>query len=368
MGNRLNGKLIISLIIVFLLILPAISYAQKQRIKVVVRNASIRMQPNVDSEVVLNPPAGSTFEVEKKLGDWYEVKFTSDIGVLITGYIHSMFVEVIEEQPEPERKFAPRPVKPEVQPRTVRARPSAAPQTRFNIAIGGLFSSAYLISDHTHSRPTSLLEDLYVYDTLESPEAFGFSAGVGVFVTPRIEVTGSVATMSGTPWWSLELWLPSFDFFSDPDLLEYYEYDTIDTDTISTPPTFKKNMLSFGLNIYLIKKSSLGVYVGGGGTLIKATLDLVSVIEFTHTWYQAIEDHDVTIDSITFEETDVSAFGAHFRAGVDYKVGRNISLYAEGRYIAAKKDQKYPLAIDPDETLNLDLGGGHAILGIKFHF
>ncbi|MDH5468274.1 MAG: porin family protein [Candidatus Aminicenantes bacterium] len=367
MGNRLNGKLIISLTVVFLLILPAISYAQKQRIKVVVRNASIRMQPNVDSEVVLDLPVGSTFEVEKKLGDWYEVKFTSDIGVLITGYIHNMFVEVIEEQPEPEREVVPQPVKPEVQPKAVRSRPLAAPQTRFNIAIGGLFSSAYLISDHTHSRPTSLLEDLYVYDTFESPEAFGFNAGVGFFVTPRIELTASVATMSGTPWWSLELWLPSFDFFSS-DELEYYEYDTVDTDTISTAPTFKKNMLSFGLNIYLIKKSSLGVYVGGGGTLIKATLDLVSVIEYTHTWYPVIEDHDVTIDSVTFEKTEVSAFGAHFRGGVDYKVGRNISLYAEGRYIAAKKDQEYPLAIDPDETLKLDLGGGQAILGIKFHF
>jgi len=364
MGNRLNGKLIISLIIVFLLILPAISYAQKQRIKVVVRNASIRMQPNVDSEVVLDLPVGSTFEVEKKLGDWYEVKFTSDIGVLITGYIHSMFVEAIEEQPEPEREVVPQPVKPKVQPKAVRVRPSAAPQTRFNIAVGGLFSSAMEVYYYEYSRPY-LLEDLYVYDTFESPDAVGFTAGIGVFVTPRIEVTGSVTTMSGTPGWNLELWLPSFDFYSS-DELEYYEYDTVDTDSFATPPTFKKNMLSFGLNVYLLRSDKLGLYVGGGGTLIKATLDLVSEITFTHTWYQAIEDHDVTIDSVTFEEKDVSAFGAYFRGGVDFKVGRNISLYAEAWYISAKKDQEYPL--DPDVNLNLDLSGGQAILGIKFHF
>lgn len=360
MGNRLNGKLIISLIIVFLLILPAISHAQKQRIKVTVRNASIRMQPNVDSEIVLTPPVGSTFEVEKKLGDWYEVKFTSDIGVLITGYIHSMFVEAIEEQPEPEREIVPQPAKPKLKPVPARVRPQAARQTRFNVSIGGLFSSAYLINDYEYSAPTALGEDLYVYDTFESPEAFGFSAGVGFFVMPRIEVTGSVATMSGTPWWSLELDMPSPYYYDD------YRFDTVDTDTISTAPTFKKNMLNFGVNIYLIKKNSLGVYVGGGGTLIKATLDLVYEVTFTHTWYPPTLDHDVTIDSVTFEETDLSTFGAHFRAGVDFKVGRNISLYAEGRYIAAKVDQEYPL--DPNETLNLDLGGGHAILGIKVHF
>jgi len=365
MGNRLNGKLIISLIIVFLLILPAISYAQKQRIRVTVRNASIRMQPNVDSEVVLNPPVGSTFEIEKKLGEWYEVKFTSDIGVLITGYIHSMFVEVIEEQPEPEREVEPQPAKPKLKPVPARVRPQAARQTRFNVAIGGLFSSANMINDYTYSLPY-LGEDLFVYDMLESPEAFGFTAGIGVFVMPRIELTASVATQSGTPWWSLELWVPSPYFFSDPDLLEYYEYDYLDTDSLATAPTFKKNMFSFGLNIYVIKKNSLGVYVGGGGTLIKATLDLLYEVTYTHTWYPISQTHDVTIDSITFEEVDLSTFGAHFRAGVDFKVGRNISLFAEGRYIAAKVDQEYPL--DPSETLNLDLGGGNAILGIKVHF
>jgi len=359
MGNRLNGKLIISLIIVFLLILPAISYAQKQRIKVVVRNASIRMQPNVDSEVVLNPPAGSTFEAENKLGDWYEVKFTSDIGVLITGYIHSMFVEVIEEQPEPERKFAPRPVKPEVQPRTVRARPSAAPQTRFNIAIGGLFSSAMEVYYYEYSQ-AYLGEDLYIYDTFESPDAVGFSAGIGVFVMPRIELTASAAAMSGTPWWTWILDVPSPYYYND------YNSDTVDTDTIDTAPVYKKQILNFGANIYLIKKSSLGVYIGGGGSLIKATVDLVEDYLAYHTFYDVTETHEIEIDSITFVETSISVFGYFFRAGADLKFSRNISLYAEGWYVFAKTEEESPLVAD--DILELDLGGGHAILGIKFHF
>jgi len=359
MGNRLNGKLIISLIIVFLLILPAISHAQKQRIKVTVRNASIRMQPNVDSEVVLDPPLGSTFEVEKKLGDWYEVKFTSDIGVLITGYIHSMFVEVIEEQPEPEREVAPQPVKPKVQPKAVRVRPSDAPQTRFNIAVGGLFSSAMEVYYYEHSEPY-LGEDLYIYDTFESPDAVGVSVGIGAFVMPRIELTASAAIMSGTPWWSWTLDVPSPYYYDD------YESDTIDTDTVSTPPVYKKYMLNFGANFYLIKKSSLSVYIGGGGSLIMATLDLVEDYLAYHTFYLVPETHEIEIDSVTFAKTDISVFGFFCRAGADFKISRNISLYAEGWYVSAKTEEESPLVTD--DILNLDLSGGQAILGIKFHF
>ncbi len=77
MKNTFKGKWLISFLIAFFLILPSITNAQEQKIRVVVDGASIRLQPDIGSEIILSPPLGSVFEVEKKLGECYEIKFSS---------------------------------------------------------------------------------------------------------------------------------------------------------------------------------------------------------------------------------------------------------------------------------------------------
>jgi hypothetical protein len=77
--------------------------AQGTKIKVIVENASIRLKPSLDSEAIEESVAVNTvFTAEKKVGEWYEVKFESNVGVLLIGYIHEMYVEVLaEEAPQP---------------------------------------------------------------------------------------------------------------------------------------------------------------------------------------------------------------------------------------------------------------------------
>ena len=359
MGSRHNGKLITSLIIVFLLIVPATSYAQEHRIKVAARNASIRIQPYVDSEVALSLPIGSIFEIERKTADLYEAKFTSDIGMLISRYIQSMLVEVTEEQPEPERKVVPQQVKPRVQPKPKQALPTLTRRSRYNIALGGLFSFVNEIYSYEYSE-AYLFEDLFVHETFESPNSFGFSGGIGIFLTPKIELTASATALSSTPLWIWTLDVPSPYYYKD------YDSDTVDTYTIPKGPTFKKNMYSLGLNVYLSKGPSWSFYIGGGGSFIQATLDMVKEYQAIHLHDDPTETHFVIIDSITFKDTKVSAFGTHFRAGADLKVGRNISLYAEGLYVFARAEEESPFVID--DIYDLDLGGGYTVLGLKFHF
>lgn len=93
-----RDKGLISLMIIALFILPILVYAEKQMIEVVVENASIRSKPDVDSEIIKSEPLGSVFEVERKVGKWYEIKVLSRLGILIDGYIHEKYVKVIKEE------------------------------------------------------------------------------------------------------------------------------------------------------------------------------------------------------------------------------------------------------------------------------
>jgi hypothetical protein len=96
-----NCKMAIGTVIILLVMLPTVIHAESQRIIVVVENASIRSEPDMTGRVIESPAFGSLFEVKQKVGDWYEVEFPSAVGVLVTGYIHEMFVEVEKQVPEP---------------------------------------------------------------------------------------------------------------------------------------------------------------------------------------------------------------------------------------------------------------------------
>ncbi len=58
--------------------------------------AVIRMAPEANAPVIL--PAvktGTVFNVQRRMGDWFEVKFVAASGVLLTGYIHRFQVEEV---------------------------------------------------------------------------------------------------------------------------------------------------------------------------------------------------------------------------------------------------------------------------------
>lgn len=77
----------------------------KTRIRVIVENATIRANPDLGSEIIESDISlGTVYEAEKKVGDWFEVKYRSRLGATITGYIHSMYVEVITDIQPPPRK------------------------------------------------------------------------------------------------------------------------------------------------------------------------------------------------------------------------------------------------------------------------
>jgi outer membrane protein W len=93
------------------LALPAAAQSGENRVKVIVEKASLHLKPSLDSAVLEeNVPLGTVFEHARKTGEWYEVRYPSQLGVLITGYIHEMYVELLPAaETAPVQPVAPAP-------------------------------------------------------------------------------------------------------------------------------------------------------------------------------------------------------------------------------------------------------------------
>lgn len=338
-------QLVMSIFLIGLLILPLIVHGatDQDQVKVTVENASIRMKPEMTSEVIGEPPVGTVFEFTKKEGPWYEIKYRSEIGVLITGYVHEMFVELVRASVSP----PPPPPPP----------PPPTPRPRINIKLGGLFASIQAGYDHGYS--FILFEETStISDSVENGSAIGFNFGLGIFVTKNIEVTGSVAFFSkelnGNFGWRL------------PNILIY---DDIAFAEFPTRPSLKETVFSFGINFHPMTSGVIRPYVGAGGSYINGKMDLIADASYIETFYGDLT-HSLEITEVEFEETKLNKFGFNINAGLNFLISDNIAVYAEGRYIGAKTEVAHPMTsqIDDNQKVNITLGGASASMGVKIIF
>ena len=344
MKNKLKGKAIISLTIVSLMILPTVMRAEKQKIKVVVEDASIRLEPDMTSEIIKKPSVGSVFEVEKKVGEWYEIRFPSEVGALITGYIHEMFVEV--EEVEKDISEVKRDVIPEP-PRKARIA---------NIKVGLL---VHLTKGYDYEYSFTIFnETSTISDSVDNDKAFGFDAGIGIFMTKNIEITGSINYLSKT--------LTGDTGFSLPNK---FLYDDIADDEMSSSPSLREIIFSFGINLHPVTSGMIRPYFGGGVSYVMGKMDLVEDINYVETFY-ADATHSIEISSIDFIEEDIKKLGFNIVAGINFELANIIAFYGEGKYIIAKKEVPHPMISEffEEEMLDIDLGGISFRMGIKLLF
>jgi hypothetical protein len=99
--------------------------AQTTVLKVKVGTANIRSQPDTGAAVIKQVKLGTLLESKQKVGDWYEISVTNELGVSLTAYVHVNVVDVVSggaaPTPEETRPVAP-PVsqpQPQAQPATV---------------------------------------------------------------------------------------------------------------------------------------------------------------------------------------------------------------------------------------------------------
>ena len=348
MKNRSWGMILSGLICLFLLVSANTVYAEKIKIKVVVENASIRLKPDATSEIIEKTSIGRTFEAEEKKGEWYKIRFSSKLGVMITGYIHEKYVEA-EKKPEPEERI----IKPETAARIEEILP---PEKifKFHFRFGTQFSLLKEMAYKEHGTP--FRDETLVFDEyLEADSSFGFTGGAGIFVSPNIEVTGSIAHFSKEAYTELYIYVPSPYQADDPA----YDYSYIQ-------PQIKQTIISLGINIHPLKNSNFSPYLGGGGSYVFGKIDLAQSYDYNETLDPVLETQTVNITEVTYTKKSTSLFGFHVRGGIDYKILRNVRIFAEGTYLLATKD--VDSALVEGETINIDFGSIIFCAGIKIYF
>jgi len=339
MRSKPENKVFFSLIIVFLLILPNIVQAEKQKVRLVVKNAHIRSKPSIEAEIIQSPPLNSVFEVNKKEGDWYEIQFRSQLGVLVTGYIHEMFVEIVSEvpeKPEPEE-----PVEKKVPPKV---REEFYPKGDLAI-MGGVVSGSFLDerSSYSYNWSDFLLESVNesgsISHRINNPMGFGISfsylflGGLGIQVradfNTKLDVDAEQAESIFNITWTWTTGAGTFDSSTEWPLNLNYTL---------TP-------ISFNLIYKAQSGGKLVPYFSAGATYFSGTFETKATMGFGFSVKEDINgDTAQTINytaiPISINES-LSGIGINIGGGLEFRLLRNIALNVDVAYFNKSEVETY---------------------------
>lgn len=320
------------------------SYAQNVKIRVVVDNASVRLKPDLQAEVIKNPPLGSSFEVESREGDWYEIRVRTEMGVLITGYIHKMFVEAEGAEarpPEPEVRAVP-----EKAPKQ-EARPAAAitqepPQTRgqrprraelvFRVGYvtGYDISGSYSYSD---SFSSGILESANASGTIttEFKSPLGFDGALNFFIAKgfgvqvKFDYNSSVKTTEA----SRSTYNINWTWSSGGSYSRENEWG-VESEVSSS-------VLSGNLLYKIPTGSMVEPLISGGISYFSGTAGVDTTVGYSTTWesegFQYI-DYFAVPASV---EASLNGIGFNVGGGIDFVFTRGVALNIDGRYFSRGK-------------------------------
>jgi hypothetical protein len=375
MRKKLWLVTVIGLFFVSLLLFPATVQSQSQKIRVTVKNASIRLSPSMDSEVLRRPDMGAVFDVVKKVDEWYEIKFTSQVGVEITGYIHEMFVEVMtaEAIPEEKREQVTQPVEVEfIQQED--AAPKMEFQLHFMYPLGyGLEES----SGYSDSFPFDLLTAATSTGTIEhmlkNPIGFGaafnymFMNGLGVQLRFDMNTKAAITDDSISVFDMSWQWQGMWDYTLSGDFPEGAQAWTVNGDV---------SLMVLSLNLFY-KALGLGMiepHFSGGVSYFTGNAAADTYVGYGMTWqdfwdvdwYTQYIDYFILPASV---DEKIGSIGANIGGGVDIVFSRNIAFAIEARYFLTKKIEAmwdvmsgtYDSNINEDWTLTLEAADVAAI-------
>jgi len=226
-----------------------------------------------------------------------------------------------------------------------------------SIEIGGSLSFLQVGYDYEY---TDMIygETMSITDRVENSEALGFSAGAGFYVMEYIEIAASMNVFSKS--------LSGQYGFSLPNI---YLWEDIASDEVTANPGFKETVFHFGVKFHPLTRGNVRPFVGAGVSYISGKMDLLNDIIYEETFYLDWT-HEIEITEIEFTETDINKLGFNFTGGMDFYLSHSVAFYASGRYTIAKQEFEHPLTTqwEEGETVELDLGGISANLGIKVFF
>jgi hypothetical protein len=240
-----------------------------------------------------------------------------------------------------------------------------------SIDVGGLLSLVQVGYDYEYT-DTIFGEQMTVTDIVENSEALGFSAGAGFYVMEYLEISACMNIFSKS--------LQGRYGQSLPNVYSWIVND-IASDEKAANPVFKKTVFHFVVNFHPITSGNVRPFFGAGISFISGKMDLLKNIVYEEIFFSDYT-HEIRITEIKFVETDISksnvdsmlekdnSMGFNFTGGMDIYITKSLAFYASGRYVIAKREFEHPYTTkwEEGETIELDLGGLSANLGIKVFF
>jgi hypothetical protein len=359
MKTRSAKSVLVCLVLISLLLGPGFVQAQKQKIKVTTEGASVRVKPDVGSDVIATPEVGTVFEVEARIEDWFEIKLKTELGVSVTGYIHAMYVETEEAvapeaEPAEAKEAEAEPVQPAPTAEPGRVEPSGR-SIWLSLRLGGLYAS--MAGYNYEFSMTYYNEPLTITESVAKSGAMGPNFELGLRFMKFLEVTMGFTLYSKNMAGTYGFGLPN-----------RYIYNDIAFDEAEEDPSWKFSVLDFGINFYPVQQGMMRPYFGLGGSYVTAKLDILKDMVYRETTYSNYT-HKIEITEVQLVNKTVNKFGFHVRGGLDLRLLGKLFLFIEGKYVICKTDVPHPLTSTltgyESEKITVDMGGISGILGIK---
>lgn len=330
---------------------------QAQKIRVVVKNASIRISPNMDGEVLNNPNIGSVFDVVKKTDEWFEIKVTSRVGIEVSGYIHEMFVELIGDQPElevkrePDRNIIDQPPMPAVQ-RQKKTSLSSEFVLMFRYPFGYKLNDTSALMDEWSSGAAELIrDDVIISHQFKNPLGFGvafnqrFLGGLGV---------------------QLRLDMNSKAFLTDDSVSDYtltwkfygQSQNSLD-DQWPIEGEASLMILSFNVFYKILGLGMVSPHFSGGISYStgKMKLDTTSAVSLSSTYWEG-DELKQSIDWLPLPfsiDAKTGGLGFNIGGGIDINLMQNLAVGLAARYFYVPKiEEEWQIPTGEFTSANFD--------------
>lgn len=360
------------------LLLAATALSAQTKVRVKDPAAVIRIEPAANGEIVQDKVAvGTEFTVERKTGDWYEIKYRSAIGVLLSGFIHQSQVEEIKAE-APVQKIEPEPVqKPVV--REESAAQELGPGLEISL-FGGLGMTSVKGQTTANDRWSSyygffdpITENTIIDVTSKSGMFFG--GGLGYFFSPNLGVQLNFGYLkSDSPNTS------NFTFnFTNTVTGRSYSYPSYQPGIWDSPWNGTGSLVSIPVSLNIVARfgsARMQGYVTAGGTLFLNSFegasslgygDAYSYYYYSYPYYYFSETIDAYQIGLTIPKTSWTAFGGDVGAGFTFMVSPMFGLFVEGKYfLCPAKDLTWDIVTGTYKGLFGNLTGTLGQTGVDY--
>jgi opacity protein-like surface antigen len=281
---------------------------------------------------------GTEFEAEKMVGDWYEIRYRSTLGVLVTGYIHKMYVEKAEPELTPKVE---EPMKPTAPPAPVprQAEPAKKALAKGDFAIlGGFVSGSFLSETSTYSASwneaglKSVIESGSIGHKIGSSAGLGlsfsylFAGGLGIQVRYDFNLSRN------------------FDPSSQGTYAIAWAWTTAGTgsrnDAWPTTGSFSVSPLSLNVIYKIGRGGALTPYISGGVSYLLGKVEAETTRGYGLTWEDESYQYIDWIDIPLAVDKSIGDLGFNVGGGFDFRLASRMAVTAEVVYFIGKTTQE----------------------------